>query len=116
MQASVLLRVNLARVNLGTLRKRAADPITAGGLYPASISTLSVNANAPGAAIVRSVLGLGHATQLVVLAEGVETSRPPASSNASSRKIATKCINEPYLLDAIELLRAIAGSMPTTCR
>jgi EAL domain-containing protein (putative c-di-GMP-specific phosphodiesterase class I) len=33
----------------------------------------SVNANEPGAAIVRSVLGLGHAMKLIVLAEGVET-------------------------------------------
>ena len=33
----------------------------------------SVNANGQGAAIVRSVLALGHALNLVVLAEGVET-------------------------------------------
>ena len=33
----------------------------------------SVNANGQGAAIVRSVLALGQALNLVVLAEGVET-------------------------------------------
>ena len=54
--------------SLSNLRAFPFDKIKIDGSF-----IKSVNVNEPGAAIVRSVLGLGHAMQLVVLAEGVET-------------------------------------------
>jgi diguanylate cyclase (GGDEF)-like protein len=54
--------------SLSNLRAFPFDKIKIDGSF-----IKSVNANEPGAAIVRSVLGLGHAMKLIVLAEGVET-------------------------------------------
>ena len=54
--------------SLSNLRAFPFDKIKIDGSF-----IKAVNVNEAGAAIVRSVLGLGHAMQLVVLAEGVET-------------------------------------------
>ena len=54
--------------SLSNLRAFPFDKIKIDGSF-----IKSVNVNESGAAIVRSVLGLGRAMQLVVLAEGVET-------------------------------------------
>jgi diguanylate cyclase len=54
--------------SLSNLRAFPFDKIKIDGSF-----IKSVNENESGAAIVRSVLGLGHAMHLVVLAEGVET-------------------------------------------
>jgi EAL domain-containing protein (putative c-di-GMP-specific phosphodiesterase class I) len=55
--------------SLSNLRAFPFDKIKIDGSF-----IKSVNVNDQGAAIVRSVLGLGRALNLVVLAEGVETS------------------------------------------
>jgi EAL domain-containing protein (putative c-di-GMP-specific phosphodiesterase class I) len=54
--------------SLSNLRAFPFDKIKIDGSF-----IRSVNSNEQGAAIVRSVLGLGRALKLVVLAEGVET-------------------------------------------
>jgi diguanylate cyclase (GGDEF)-like protein/PAS domain S-box-containing protein len=54
--------------SLSNLRSFPFDKIKIDGSF-----IRSVNVSEPGAAIVRSVLGLGHAMELLVLAEGVET-------------------------------------------
>ena len=65
--------------SLSNLRAFPFDKIKIDGSF-----IKSVNVNDQGAAIVRSVLGLGRALKLVVLAEGVETS---ASSTFSRPKL-----------------------------
>ena len=71
--------------SLANLRAFPFDKIKIDGSF-----IKSVNVNEQGAAIVRSVLGLGRALKLVVLAEGVETI---ATARSSSRHRKLPAVN-----------------------